>query len=199
MSNLVHDSMKKVRDTQSSKNISKPEILVVDDPTQSQPTIDDRLEQFEAPGTAPAPEQIQPSTGTEYKFPEKQKISEMLEKLIFIGRISKEIEIFGIVFEVASLTNKEHNEIVQMMYGFKDPADLFTIRVLTLANALRKIDGILLNEIDIEGTFESQFHKKISIIDNLQLSVVEKLYDVYEKLVEEEEKTSNKNEEIKNS
>jgi len=194
MSKFAHPEMGKVRDTSASQNLSKPETYIVEDATEpnaTSQTVDDRLLQFDAQSAnVPA--------DTEYKLP-KKKISETLEKLIFIGRLSSEVSISDIVFELSSLTNKEHNEIVHMMYGFDDPADLFTIRVLTLANSLRKIDGVLIDDIEIDGEFESAFHKRMSVIDHLQLSVVEKLYDAYEELVKEEEGSANKNEEIKNS
>lgn len=208
MSKLAHPDMVQARgETEASQNRPKPQTYVVDDPTSpagppgpaaetqpQQPTVDDRLAQFAAP---PVDTQTGPS-GAEYKLPEKRQLTKALEKLIFIGRISKEIEIADVKFELSTLTNKEHNEIVHMMYGFTDPADLFTIRLITLASALRSIDGVPVQDIDIEGEFESDLHQRMSIIDHLQLSVVEALYDEYEKLTAEEEDVADENEEIKN-
>jgi hypothetical protein len=195
MSKLSHPSMGPVRETTASQNKPATQTYVVGDETTPAgppaPTIDDRLAQFSAP-TQPEP------SGVEYPMPEKKPISKALEKLIFIGRLSEEVEIADIKFEISSLTNKEHNEIIKMMYSFSEPADLFTIRIITLANSLKKIDGVPLDEIDIDGNFESLFHKRISIVDHLQLLVVEELYTAYEKLVGKEEEAGKQDEEIKN-
>ncbi|KKL98110.1 hypothetical protein LCGC14_1827710 [marine sediment metagenome] len=180
------------------QNSPRSQTYVVDDqttPTEPYnpptPTIDDRLAQFETPAEEP--------TVTEYPLPPKKSISKTLEKLIFIGKTTEEVEIDGIKFELSTLTNKEHGEIVKAMYRFSEAADLFTVRVLTLANALKKIDGLSIEDIEIEGDFEDNFHKRMSIIDYLQLSVVEELFDKYEGLIKEEDEASEEDKEIKNS
>lgn len=203
MTRLEHKDMKQARETTVSQSRPKPQTYVVDDPTMPAPTtqppvqpppptVDDRLAQFAAPPSEPE------KSGAEFDIPERKPLTKALEKLIFIGRLSKEVEISGVKFEISSLTNKEHNEIVHMMYGFTDPADLFTIRLITLANALRSVDGVPIMDIDIEGSFESDLHRRMSVIDHLQLSVVETLYDEYEKLTTEADEASDESEEIKN-
>lgn len=198
MSRLEHPDMGQTKQPQSSRNVPQPQSYMVDDqttpdgpPDPPAPTIDDRLAQFEV--LAPEP------TGTEYPLPPKKPISKTLEKLIFIGKTTEEVEIDDVKFELSTLTNKEHGEIVKAMYRFSEAADLFTVRVLTLANALKKIDGLSIDDIEIEGEFEDNFHKRMSIIDYLQLSVVEELFDKYEGLIKEEDEASEEDKEIKNS
>jgi len=190
MAKLTHTDM---NSTEAPRQ-AKPQTYVVDDATQPPASsIDERMAQFEAP-----PQQSQ-KTGVEFPLPPKRPVSKALEQLIFIGKLTEEVEIGGAKFEISTLTNKENNQIVRMMYNFSEAADLFTLRILTLANAVRKINGITLDDIDIEGDFESDFHKRISIIDNLQISVVSTLYEAYEKLSGEEEKASQDDEALKNS
>jgi len=209
MSNtLAHPDMGKVRDNRSSVNRPKPETYVVDDATQPtrppgigaavETTIDERLEQFGSPA-GPAVET--PPVGSETKLPPRVKtpLTKALEKLIFIGRVIEVVEISGVKFEISTLTNREHTEIIRMMYSFAEPADLFTIRLLTMANALKTIDGVSLDDIDIEGEFESSLHRRMSILDHLQLSVLEELYEAYEKLTKEEEQLGDEDEQVKNS
>lgn len=191
MSKLSHPSMGKVQSPQV--NLPKPQTYVVADETQTN-SIQDRLAQFEAPS-----QDTKTETGIEFKMPVKKSLPEVLEKLIFIGRISEEIPIAGSKFEITTLTNREHAQIIKVMYGFTDPADLFTIRILTLANALKKIDGVALDDLQVEGDFEDDFHKRLSIVDNLQLSIVEKLYSEYEKLLKVESDVGKDKEELKNS
>jgi hypothetical protein len=189
MATLRHQDMNTTREEPRQ---TKPHTYVVDDATQpSVSSIDERMAQFEAP--------VQPQkTEIGFPLPPKKPVSKTLEKLIFIGRLTEEVEIDNIKFEVSTLTNRENNQIVKMMYNFSDAADLFTLRILTLANAVKKIDGMFLDDIDIDGEFESDFHKRTSIIDNLQISVVSKLYEAYEKLTGEEEEISKNDEELKN-
>ena len=66
-----------------------------------------------------------------------------------------------------------------------EAADLFVVRILTLATALRSIDGTPLKDLEVEGDFQDDKHKCMSIIDNMQLAIVEKLYDEYNSLLKE--------------
>jgi len=192
MSKLTHESMRPAKEDKKPAG-QGPQTYVVDDATTApapEQNIDNRLAEFDAP----EPEK----TGAEFDLPPRKPISKTLEKLIFVGRISTEVEIDGAVFELSTLTNKEHGEIVRRMYRFAEAADLFIVRVLTLANAIKKIDGISLDDIDLDGSFEDDFHKRISIIDQLQLSVVEQLFEEYEKLVEDKTEAETEDKEIKN-
>jgi hypothetical protein len=181
--------------TKDIQNKPKPQTYVVDDPTfvgnstQFQPSFDDRLSQFNT----------QQSSSMVTKLPERKPSNTLLEKLIFIGRLTEYVELNGVKFEIGTLTNKEHTEIVRLMYSFTKPADLFMVRIITLAHAIRSIDDIPLDSIHVDGQFESDLHRKMSIIDNLQLSVIEKLYNVYEKLTSSDALTKSNEEVIKNS
>ena len=66
------------------------------------------------------------------------------------------------------------------MYKFGKDTDIFTFRVLVLSNAVRTINGKALDDFKIGGEFETPYHKRMSIIDHLQMSVVEDLYKEYE-------------------
>jgi len=115
-----------------------------------------------------------------------------LESIIFLGRLSKTIDVAGHKFEISTLTNKEQNDIVRELYSFNEGADLFVIRTLTLANSLKSVDSMKLDDMDVfseeeELTFKTKFHRRMAIIDNMQLSVVEKLYNEYNELLKENE------------
>ncbi len=186
MAKITHPEMKRGRDVQNS-NQTSAETYIVDDKSDTKEAtdvaLDERIAEFE--GTAI--EEKKP-TGIEFPLPPKKPeadIQKALEKLIFMGRHSKEVDFAGHKFEISTLSHKENNDIVGELMNFGEAADLFTIRVLTLAYALRKIDGSPLDEIDVIGGFDSDFHKRMSIIDNLQLSLVERLHAEYEKLVKE--------------
>lgn len=187
MTKLSHPEMGSVN---SNSYSGGPETYIVEDANNIPDPIDERLSQFEAPAQ-------NVMSGAEIPIVEKKQITKDLEKLIFIGKLTKEVEISGVTFELSTLTNREHNEIVRMMYSFAEAADLFTIRLITLANAIKFIDGVSIDSINIDGQFESPLHKRIAVVDYLQLSVVEKLYSAYEDLIGVEKDLSEKNEEIK--
>lgn len=189
MSKLSHQDMRPTKQNKPAAGGS-PQTFIVEDATQ--PSVDDRLAEFEAPAFE--------DPGPEFILPPKKNVTGLLEKLIFAGRITKEVTIDNIVFEISSLSNKEHGEVLRELYRFAESADLFTIRVLTLANAIRSVDGVSLDDIEIDGDFENNFHKRMSIIDCLQQSIVEKLFDEYNKLTEEEKKVDEKAaDDLKNS
>ena len=196
MNKIVHNSMKQ---TGSMPNVPKQESYIVDDLSDTaQDPIDERLLAFTS-GT-PEPEEVVNTQKTEFEFP-KKSMSKALEKLIFIGRLSKEVKIGGVSFELSSLTNRENNDLVNTMYNFSGDKvrSILAARIVTLAHAVKKIDDVPLEEIDIPGDFKNEFHKKMSIIDNLQFSVVEKLYEAYEELLEEKDEAVEAQEELKNS
>ena len=167
----------------------KPQTYVVDDATDEN-NIDAELAQFSAPSII---------NTINIPKPPSEKISKALEDLIFIGRLTEEIEIDEAKFEISTMTNKEHNQVIKQMYKFSEASDLFTMRSLTLANALRKINSVALEDIDIGKEFETAYLKRLAIVEHLQLSVVEKLYEAYEKLVGVEDETNKETEELKNS
>ena len=188
---ISHSRMSPTKKEETSGGNSTQNYVVDDATVPSE--VEDRLAQFEAPPEA--------HNSNSFSLPPQKSTSSALEKLIFIGRLTKSVEVGGVTFEISSLTNKEHGDVIRAMYRFSEAADLFTIRVLTLANALKKIDGMPIDDIDIGDIedFEDSYHRRMSIIDSLQLSVVEKLFDEYEDLVKEEEDVSDQNGDLKNS
>lgn len=172
--------MRRGREANSAQNVKQQQkSYVVEDFTKedlSDEDLDNKINEFES------------GSSTEYSEsyrPNQNKMNKSLENLIFMGRHSKEIELAGHKFEISTLTHRENNDVMGELVNFGDAADLFTIRVLTLAHALKKIDGICLNDIDINEDFSSNYHKRMTIVDNLQLALVEKLYKSYEELVKE--------------
>lgn len=194
MSKITHSTMMRGRDIPASNEDS--EMYIIDDMSNAteamiEDDLDKRLSAFEASSDAP------PTINTPlvdipvaFNIPKRPNVAEQkkaLESLIFMGRHSKEIEIANHKFEISTLSHKEHNSIVRELMKFGEAADLFTIRILTLAYAIKSIDGIPIDDIDIGEEFESNYEKRTTIIDNLQLALVERLNNAYEKMVDEAE------------
>ena len=111
-----------------------------------------------------------------------------LESIIFTGKLSRDVDIAGTKFTLSTLANRENNQIVRKLMTIGDTADLLTIRVLTLAYTIRKINDVEFGDLVESDDGIESMDKRISIIDSMQTSVIEKLWEEYESLVEEHEK-----------
>lgn len=120
------------------------------------------------------------NTPQEKVLPETPK--SLFEDLVFLGCVSDIVEIHGHKFEISTLTHKENNNLMREIYKFGEQADLFLVRTLTLAQCIKSVDGIPLESIETKEKYESAYNKKLAILDSMQKSVIEKLYDFYSKL-----------------
>jgi len=104
-----------------------------------------------------------------------------LKSLVFLGRNSDVVEFSGYKFELMTLTSSETREVVAELAnrGVKMAA---YVKICTLAKSIKAINN---NDfIDLyEGEEElSDYHKKIAIIDEWQISLINALYEKYEEL-----------------
>jgi hypothetical protein len=186
MAKLFHPDMRQSRDLPQNNT------YVVDDLSD----VDNRLSQFESGVVEEAPEvkerDLQKVSEVDFSMLSKKPVIDLedatkksLEKLIFIGRNVKTLELGGHKFEVSTLTNKENNEVLSKMIEVGEGISLFMVRVFTLANALRTVDGVELDKIPVDGEFGSSYLKRLTIVDNFQFALVEKLYGLYEEAVKE--------------
>lgn len=190
---VEHPSMRRTKPVSGTQ--TKTETYVVEDATQPQASP-------EAEVPAPIPQHIM--SGAQQPAPVSSAPPELvpyrkvqLEDLIFLGRMKKEIEIGTVKFEISTLSHDENTELMKSLYSFEGGADLFTIRTLTLAYAIRAINSVPFGDIDMEGDFAEVYDKKVAILNKMQKGVVEKLHDDFVELTEESE-NSLTGEEIKN-
>lgn len=105
-----------------------------------------------------------------------------IELLANIGRLSKDVDIEGIVFSIRTLKTKETREATMSIFECKNDADAaFEIRRQTLARAINQIDGQDL-ELALGG---SDFGLKLDLIDGMEDVVVGKLYNAFNDLRQE--------------
>lgn len=189
--------MSRTRSDQTNIN-QKQDVYVVDDPTQPQPQPQP-TEQQHVMHTPPLPPHLQDANtniidaqpappASIPKAQQKSNKKSMLESLLFLGRATKELEIGNLKFEISTLTQKENAALMKELYKAGDGADLFTIRASTLAYAIRTINDSEFNDIPLddpeeENSFETLFDKKFAILESMQKSIVEKIYDKYLDLI----------------
>ena len=173
MAKITHPDMRRGQETPIRPSPPR-ENYVVENAAEPQEPLDQRLAAFEErPAAVEVPTAAQAET------------NKKLEHIIFMGRHVKTIDLAEHKFELGTLTHKENNEIMSKLMKIGEAVDLFTIRTLTLAHALKSIDGVKLVDMDIDGEYPDLLTMRSAIVDNMQLALVEKLYTAYEALVKE--------------
>jgi hypothetical protein len=193
---VSHPSMRRAKVEPKQNPTPKPEVYVVENATD-QPHEDTDI--------IAANEQAA-SRKTEEPKPKNDETTSLLEDLLFLGCANREITIGKIKFEISTLTQKENSELVKELYKASDGADLFVIRAITLAYAIKYINGVRFDDIPLssfeeEAQFSTTLEKKLHILDKMQKSIIEKLHDEYIDLVDVSDKAleGDGGEKLKNS
>lgn len=112
----------------------------------------------------------------------------IFEDLVFLGKLEKDVKLYGKIWTFTTLTAEEQVEATAVTGQLEPIARINALRVQLLARSLRKIDG---NEIvDKEEALE--------IVRSLQFPIINALYEKYEELQSEQEKSLKNIDEIKN-
>lgn len=105
-----------------------------------------------------------------------------VEILANIGRLTKDVEVEGITFGLRTLKTKETRDATMSIFECKNDADAaFEIRRQTLARAINQIDG---QEIEL-ALGSDDFALKLSLIDDMEDTIVTKLYNSFNELRQE--------------
>ena len=192
---VSHPSMRRAKVDPKKETVHKPEVYVVENATD-QPHANMYIlaaNEQAALHKAEAPKSVE----------NEEKIS-LLEDLLFLGSVKKEVEIGKLKFEISTLTQNESAGLMKELYKTEDGADLFTIRALTLAYAIKSVNGVSFDEVPLsshqeEAQFETALAKKMAILGKMQKNVVEKIHEEYIELVDKSEGAlDNKAEDLKN-
>lgn len=199
MAKISHPSMHRTKPA-PVQNQPKQQVYVVEDAT---------AEPERLPGPSPIPQNIldmqPPAPPVQEPVEEPKQVRSMLENLLFLGRATKKVSIGEIDFEISTLTQKENASLMKELYKAGDGADLFTIRALTLAYAIKSINGTPFDRIPLdspedEASLQNPLDKKLAIVENMQKNVIERLHDEYVDLVDDTDNLLDKSEEqLKNS
>lgn len=114
-----------------------------------------------------------------------------IEMLCGVSRMTKELEIDGNIYALRTLKSKEIRDAVNASVKFDGSVDLsFETRKQFLARSLFQIAGTDINDFLNDDSFEA----KLELLDNLEESIVSRLYAEYNKLsAESQEKYGIKN------
>lgn len=124
-----------------------------------------------------------------------------LKDLIFLGRVEKDVNIGGFEFKLSTLTNSKNREIVSSMMRYEPSERVLHIRHHTLAAALVSINDVPLENIDESFQNLSTLEARLAAIESLAPSIIDILFEEYDKMVSENQKvlrnTGEAKEEIK--
>ena len=108
---------------------------------------------------------------------------DLLEKLIFMGKNERVVEIGEVRFTMSSLTEKQNRTLLEKIFGLSEAERLAQSKGIAVASSILKI-----NEFDLETVIggieegETPFDKKIALISKMQFSIVNKLYEAFESI-----------------
>jgi hypothetical protein len=108
---------------------------------------------------------------------------DLLEKLIFMGKNERVVEIGEVKFTMSSLTEKQNRTLLEKIFGLSEAERLAQSKGIAVASSILKI-----NEFDLETVIggveegETTFDKKIALISKMQFSIVNKLYEAFESI-----------------
>lgn len=105
-----------------------------------------------------------------------------IEVLANIGRLTKNVELEGVVFTLRTLKDKEAREATMPIFNCKNDVEAaLELRRQSLARSIYQIDGQ-----DIETTLGGKdFNLKLQMIDSMEETIVTKLYNSFNELKQE--------------
>lgn len=126
------------------------------------------------------------------------KNSVTLKDLIFLGRSTKSVNVGGFDFDFATYTNDEQRFLLELISKTPLEERAYHVRIYALALSIKKINGVPMHTL-YEGSDKdslSEFEKNISILRQMQTSVVDLLTEHYDKIVSESTKSLREKEAI---
>jgi len=198
MSKITHPNMG--GGAQGSVKTDRPKSFIVDDPTIETNELDGFINdsiKINQPVTeiaddyqSPAAEHISdpgaPATELVDDVPQRTDAMKKLESIIFTGKMESTIEVAGSRFELSTLTNRENNNIIRTLMAAGDISDVLSVRVLTLSYVIKKINDVPFGDLVDDSGIASE-DQRVSIVDNMQSSVIEHLWAKYEEMLTEHE------------
>jgi len=106
-----------------------------------------------------------------------------LKNLVFLGRLRETVDIAGYKIVITTLTANQQKEIMRNVMKIDQVDRLLDIKPITVAYVTESINGVPLEELCEDNSITDSIDRRISVVNNMQAVLVEKLYQVYEKLV----------------
>jgi len=106
-----------------------------------------------------------------------------LKNLIFLGKINEVVDIVGYKFVITTLSTKQQKEIMQTVMQFDQIDRLLDIKPVTVSYVIESVNGVPLEDLCANEELEGVAERRLDVVLNMQSVVVERVYQIYEKLV----------------
>jgi hypothetical protein len=106
-----------------------------------------------------------------------------LKNLVFLGRLHETVDIAGYKIVVTTLTANQQKEIMRNVMKIDQVERLLDIKPITVAYVTESINGVPLEDLCEDESITEMVDRRISVVNNMQAVLVERLYQVYERLV----------------
>lgn len=112
----------------------------------------------------------------------------VLEDLVFIGRVEKEVPVFGKKWTLTTLTSDEQLEATSSTGNYDTLARVNALKIEILARSLKKVENV-----ELDGLAEAS-----EFVGKLQTPVINALFAKYEELQAEQDESLKDLEDLKN-
>jgi hypothetical protein len=117
---------------------------------------------------------------------EKEKMSlKSLKDLLFLGRVENVISIDGIDFKLKTITAEEQRNMILKIMKMQEEYRILSAKIVTLAFSIISINNVPFESFADDGVDGDLYDKRISIVEQLQASIIDRLYNFYEKMTKE--------------
>lgn len=109
---------------------------------------------------------------------------EDLKSLIFLGRLTKTVNIGGFSFEIATLTTSQQRDVMSTIMSDGNATErMLDIKPLTMSYAVLSVNGVDLETLCTDTSITGVRDRRLDVMMNLQSVLLEKLYREYDALV----------------
>lgn len=126
-------------------------------------------------------------SGKKPESPETTEIGKMIKDLIFIGKVTKDIDIQGFSFRLGTLTEERQRLLISRVMRMTDEEKVSYAKVYTVAEAVTHINGIDIEEVasNYSPDEENVDIAVLNLLGTLQSYIIDILYQEYENLLKE--------------
>ena len=133
-------------------------------------------------------ESIEAEQKNQDDLPEEEAINMLnldnLRDLVFLGKLHDSVEISGFKFTISTLTTKQQRDVMRAVMKFDQMDRILDIKPITVAYVINTVNGVPVEDLCEDDTIEGVEDRKVAVVMSMQSSVIEKIYQAYEKLVE---------------
>lgn len=106
-----------------------------------------------------------------------------LEQLVKVGKVEDEVEIASFKFKLATLSSVENADVISVTSNIKEDEQKFSVlRYEILARAVEAVNNVPLESL-YKGSETSKIKQREFILKKLQQTVINSLWEVYDKMV----------------